>query len=521
MGRVVDGRIAVMLVLGDALTVTDVTTLHPMGVGALVVACMAILMSPVRLAPVYLLALAIYIPTAQRMVVAGADFPLLRFAALVALGRIAVGGGFRGLSLGGIDFLVALGALMKILCIPIVSGKPNLVFQQIGSGIDTLGIYMVIRGTVRDLADLRRFSTAALVVAAPATALFLIERATGRNMLSVFGGVPMFTAVREGKLRCQGAFSHAILAGCFFVALLPLWIGRWREGFRGKTIACVGTAVALLVVFCCSSSTPVVATVFLTAGFAGYFLWSSLRAVWVSGLVLAFILNFVMKHGVWHLIARIDMVGGSTGYHRYLLIDAAINHFGEWALMGTTSTMHWGNGLFDITNQYILEGVRGGFVATLALFGSMVLAFRGIGYWLRRLPPGGMDHFMVYAVGAAIFGQMAIFLAVSYFGQTIMIWYVTIAFGGMIAEQARRDARNPGSASLTGAVGRPAPGASGAPAKRPARPRGRALPPAELMPGGAPAASRMQGGGAEAIRPAPQSGPPGTDGRYLGLAPGD
>jgi hypothetical protein len=502
-----------MLVVGDALTVTDVTTLHPMGVGALVVTCMAILMSPSRLAPVYLLALAIYIPTAQRLVLAGADFPLLRFAALVALARVGVGGGFRGLSIGAIDLLAALGTLMKIVCVPMVSGKANLVFQQIGSGIDTLGIYLLVRATVRDLADLRRFSTLALFVAAPATVLFLIERATGRNMLSVFGGVPLITAVREGKLRCQGAFSHAILAGCFFVALMPLWIGRWREGFRGKSIALAGCAIALLVVFCCSSSTPVVATVFLAAGFAGYFLWPSLRAVWVSGLVLAIVLNFVMKHGVWHLIARIDLVGGSTGYHRYLLIDAAINHFGEWALMGTTSTMHWGNGLFDITNQYILEGVRGGFVATLALFGSMVFAFRGIGYWLRRLPPGGTDHFLVYAVGAAIFGQMAIFLAVSYFGQTIMIWYVTIALGGMLAEQARRDARSPGRASLAGSAGAPrGPTSHAGASTRPARPRGRALPPADLMPGGA-----LRG----EVRGETQTGPREADGRYLGLAPGD
>lgn len=501
-----------MVVLADALTVADVTTLHPMGVGALVVTCMAILMSPPRLAPVYLLALAIYIPTAQRLVVAGADFPLLRFAALVAIVRVALGGGFRGLSLGGVDLMVALGTAAKILCVPIVAGKPNLVFQQVGSGIDTLGIYMLVRATVRDLADLRRFSSLALVVAAPATVFFLIERATGRNMLSVFGGVPMMTAVREGKLRCQGAFSHAILAGCFFVALMPLWIGRWREGFRGKSTALVGCAVALLVVFCCSSSTPVVATVFLSAGFAGYFLWPYLRTVWLSGLVLAFILNFVMKHGVWHLIARIDMVGGSTGYHRYLLIDAAINHFGEWALMGTTSTMHWGNGLFDITNQYILEGVRGGFVAAFALFASMVLAFRGIGYWLRRLPPGGADHFLTYAVGAAVFGQMAIFLAVSYFGQTTMIWYVTIALGGMLAEKARLDARNPGSVSLTGGVASPAPRPSAGPSLgRPARPRGRALPPVEAMVGRLSATAPGPVGPAAA-----QCGPPAADGRYLG-----
>jgi hypothetical protein len=504
-----------MLILAGGLTVTDVTTLHPMGVGALVVACMAILMSPARLAPVYLLVLAIYIPTAQRLVLAGADFPLLRFAALVAILRLVVGGSFRGLSLGAIDGCVLLGTLAKIVCVPVVAGNPNLVLQQIGSGIDAVGIYMIVRATVRDLDDLRRFSTLAVLVAAPATVIFLIERATGRNMLSVFGGVPLVTAVRQGKLRCQGAFSHAILAGCFFVALMPIWIGRLRDGARGKTIVIAGCAVALLVVFCCSSSTPVVATVFLAAGFGGYFLWPYMRSVWVSAILLAIVLNFLMKHGVWHLIARIDLVGGSTGYHRYLLIDAAINYFDEWALMGTTSTMHWGNGLFDITNQYILEGVRGGFIASLALFGSMVLAFRGVGHWLRRLPPSGTDHFLVYAVGAAIFGQMAIFLAVSYFGQTTMIWYVTIAFGGMIAEKARLDARRPGSVFLSKAH---AASASGrvppvipVPTARPPRPRGRALPSYEPVRAGRLQAVVMGGSSGDS-----KSSAPLVDDRYLG-----
>jgi hypothetical protein len=37
-------------------------------------------------------------------------------------------------------------------------------------------------------------------------------------------------------------------------------------------------------------------------------------------------------------------------------------------------------------------------------------------------------------VGASVFAQMAIFLAVSYFGQTIMIWYLTLAMAAFLAE---------------------------------------------------------------------------------------
>ncbi|MEY4822359.1 MAG: hypothetical protein RLY72_2011, partial [Planctomycetota bacterium] len=49
---------------------------------------------------------------------------------------------------------------------------------------------------------------------------------------------------------------------------------------------------------------------------------------------------------------------------------------------------------------------------------------------------GSAQHLVVYGIGASIFAQMAIFLAVSYFGQTTMIWYLTIALGAFLAESA-------------------------------------------------------------------------------------
>ena len=57
----------------------------------------------------------------------------------------------------------------------------------------------------------------------------------------------------------------------------------------------------------------------------------------MGALALGTVLHFVMNHGIWHLIARIDLVGGSTGYHRFHLIDKAIAHFGERWLVGRSA----------------------------------------------------------------------------------------------------------------------------------------------------------------------------------------
>lgn len=431
-------------------------TVHPIGLLALAIACALLLLGPMRSIPLVLIGLAVSIPSAQRLVLAGADFAFLRIGIMVALLRLVASGRALGFRVGWIDGLVAAGTLAKIALMPVMTGQIGILVQQLGSAFDTLGMYLVARASIRSLDDVRLLASRALILCLPVAAMFAIEKATGRNMLSVFGGVPLMTDVREGKLRCQGAFAHAILAGCFFVALLPLWLALWRGSGRGRLLACTGLALATVVVFASASSTPVAALVFVLAAFAAYPAWMHLRGVWMAALIGATVLHFVMNHGIWHLLARVDLVGGSTGFHRFHLIDQAIRRFDEWWLMGTLSTRHWGWGLQDVTNQYILEGVRGGIWAMLALVLSIVLALRACGFWLRRLPPGSREHLLVYAIGACVFAQAAIFLAVSYFGQSTMVWSLTMALAAFLAESRVTEESRMRSAAAARAAGQQA-----------------------------------------------------------------
>lgn len=409
-------------------------TLHPIGIAALVVACLLLLAAPLRWIPVVLIGLAVYIPTAQRVVLGGADFSFLRIGILVALARVVLSQRSGGFRLGWIDAMVVAGTLAKVLLMPVVTGQMGILFQQVGGAIDTLGMYLVVRLTIRSIEDVGVVARRSVLVCLPVAAIFAIEKSSGRNMLSIFGGVPLMTDIREGRLRCQGAFAHAILAGCFFVALLPLWIAQWRAAASGRVAAVAGVLLTLVVVGSCASSTPVAALMLVCIAFAWYPIWRHLRTVWVAALLVGFVLHFIMQHGIWHLLARVDLVGGSTGYHRYHLIEQAIEHLDEWWLVGTLSTRHWGWGLQDVTNQYVLEGVRGGIWAMAALVVSIVLALRACGFWLRRLAPGSREHLAIYAIGVSIFAQMWVFLAVSYFGQATMIWCLTLGAAAFLAE---------------------------------------------------------------------------------------
>ena len=166
-----------------------------------------------------------------------------------------------------------------------------------------------------------------------------IEWATGRNLFSVFGGVPAITPIRDGRLRCQGAFSHPIMAGSFGATLVPVFVGMYFAFPRRRLIAAIvgafsGVAITLL-------ATSSGALISLLAGVVGFALWPLRRHMRVIrwGIALALVaLHFARDKPVWHLIARVGDLTGGEGYHRYRLIDAFVTNWREWFLLGTSST---------------------------------------------------------------------------------------------------------------------------------------------------------------------------------------
>ena len=434
---------------------------HPVGLTALVVASVCMLAVRRGAVPVVLIALASLIPSAQRIVIAGADFNFVRFIVLIGLARQIARGEFSFVRWNVIDLCVFFGAAARIICFPIALGSADQLVASIGQNFEEVGAYLLVRCSIRESGDLRALLRAVAVLSVIAVPFFLIESWTGRNLFSVFGGIPEITNVREGKIRCRGPFSHAILAGCFFVAWLPLWLGCIvGSPGRDRAWAIAGIAASFVVVVCCASSTPVVALLL------GFLVWiafpvrAQLRGIYLAVIAIGFVLHFLMNKPIWHLIARIDLVGGSTGYHRYNLFNQAVERFGEWWLIGTKSTAHWGFGLTDITNQFVLEGVHGGIWAVLAMLGVLGFGYAAVGHELRRsamhrasalrqrlyreLPRIQRNEAIAYGVGAALCAQMAIFMAVSYFGATVVVWQCLMAIAASLRQWSRdnRSARS-------------------------------------------------------------------------------
>jgi hypothetical protein len=409
----------------------NATVVHPLGLAALLILTGALLALPRRLAFLPLLLLAALIPAAQRIVIAGLDFTFLRLLIVAGFVRVLARGEHRGLRWTPLDSaLVAYTLVEGLVYLARMRSGPSLTLQ-LGVTFDVFGMYFLMRMLVRGWQDIDRLALSAILVSIPTAAFFLVEAQTGRNPFSALGGVPVLTVIREGKLRCSGAFGNSILAGCFWASLIPLMVAR---GLRAnRPLAGLGVCCALIVVITCASSTPIMGLLFGAVGTALYPLRFELRWVRRGLSALLVFLHIVMKAPVWHLISRIDVVGGSSGYHRYNLIDKFIQNFRDWWLLGTNSTGGWAWGLHDVANQFVAAGVRGGLAGFVAFIVLLVQAFKQTGLTLRSVRNDRTKTAYAYALGICLLMHIGMFFGVSYWGQIEVVFYANLAAVGSLA----------------------------------------------------------------------------------------
>jgi hypothetical protein len=244
----------------------------------------------------------------------------------------------------------------------------------------------------------------------------------------------------------MGPFSHVIMGGSFHASIVPLCIGLYLGTRRHLPLVFYGVVGCTLGVFGANSSGALAAWL---GGLGGMSMWVARRyinMIWKSLFVLLFVLHLVMEKPVWHLLVRAAELTGGGGYHRYLLIDACVRRLPEWALLGTKSTAHWGWGLQDVTNQWVLEAVNGG-LATLVAFNCVLFfAFKLIGDAhknMRRNPSVGrrmrnQSMAVGWALGVSLVAHCVAFLSVSYFGQLKAVFAMSIAMIAAHYETTRR-----------------------------------------------------------------------------------
>jgi hypothetical protein len=382
------------------------------------------------------LAAAILIPLDQVVVLGPLHFPMLRVLLLFGMirmgwGKISSKSEIFSSGMTRLDKAVIWFALFTFLNALLLWRDTGMLVRQTGDLYTLFGIYFLMRHLIRDGEDSDKAVRALACIAVIVAGVMTYEQITGRNPYALLGGAnASFYGVlitREDRLRSVAGFGHPILAGTFGAILVPLFIGLWLKDKKNLKITLAGLAACTVIVWASASSTPLLA---YAGGLMALCMWplrDLMRPIrW--GIVLTLVsLHMVMKAPVWQLIDRVNIVGGSSGYHRYQLVDQCIRHFNDWWLFGVKDTGVWGWDMWDTANQYVSVADSTGLIPLILFIAILTYGFKYV-VKARKAWVGNRNMELYnWALGAALFANAVGFFGISYWDQTQVVWYTFLA----------------------------------------------------------------------------------------------
>jgi hypothetical protein len=399
----------------------------------LAVNALALLLMPRRLVPLAFLIGACFIPNpAFQIQIGSLHFSAIRILISTGMLRMLIRGERLSNRANSIDWLMAVWALWAIASSFFYTNLSAALISRLGLVYDTCGIYFIFRVFCHSLDDVDWLCRATAILLVPVALEMVYEKVTISNLFYESIGSQIGLYIRQGHVRAQGPFGHSILAGTVGAVCLPLVIPLW---FKNRKIAAIGIGACLSIVITSASSGPILSTIFAVAALVMYRHRNRTRLVlWL--LVVGYIaLDFIMKDPAYFILSRIDIAGGSTGWHRAMLIQSALENISEWWLYGTDYTRHWmpsgvpwSENHTDITNHYLKMGVIGGLPLMLLFITILARGFFFVGKMLRQMPVlSQQSQLMIWGLGASLFTHAVSIMGVSYFDQSFVFLSLTLA----------------------------------------------------------------------------------------------
>ncbi len=390
---------------------------------------------------VSLIAAMCFLPSGISIKIATLDLQAVRLLAICGIIRVLADGNRKRSDFNTIDKLFFSYQIIGFFIYVFASDDFSHAFiYKCGKAVDSIFLYIVLRYSIQSKEDILLAVKSFAVCVFVLIPFVMVEYFFEYNMFTLLGRDTI--DIRGGEVRATATFSHAILFGSFAVALMPMFYALRKYGqttlSNGSLICC------FFIVIACSSSGPIIALA-ATVFFMAFFKWREKgKLLFWSIVTSSLFIHFVRESPIWHLLyVRISVKASSTGYHRYLLIEAAIKEFWNWWLVGygeSGPSWHekywpWTYAHFtDVTNHYLLVGVRGG-VFTMFLF--IVLCYKVI----KNLGIASIyaekqsEQWLWWATAVMMISHCITFLSVAYFGQIEMLLYLTIAIGALATSQ--------------------------------------------------------------------------------------
>ena len=399
------------------------TVLHPAVAIALAITIVIILWRPRKYAIIPFLLCTFLVPRGQEVLLLGAHLYVDRILLLTGflraiLGKFRVAGGWNTL-----DKLFFAWVSYRTFAM-IVTNWPNDLMALLNFFVTAMCAYFFLRCLFRTENDVLTATKALAVVVTVLAASMLYENRTYINPFGMYlGGVPTVPLVRDGIARAQATFGHSILAGCFGATLIPLFFWLWKK--KARVFASTGIAGSTLMVMTAHSSTPVLAYV---AGLLGLLLWPvrrSMKAVRWAIMITIAALAVVMNAPVWFLIAHINVIGGSGGYDRALLIDNCLRHIKYWWFIGTNQNGNWGYDMWDMSNQFVAEAESGGILTLICFIAIISNCFGRLGSMRKTVTT--KQQWLFWCLGSIMLANIFAYFGVAYWDQTQIWWFVLLA----------------------------------------------------------------------------------------------
>ncbi|HCO96264.1 MAG TPA: hypothetical protein DIU00_20380 [Phycisphaerales bacterium] len=310
--------------------------------------------------------------------------------------------------------------------------------------MDTWCAYLATRFIVTDRSKLISVIKCISIVLVPLAILGVIESVTHWQPFAPlwvyspwFRGGRFISEGRFGFARAVGPFSMAILFGGAFAMFLPLVYYLRYEKKEWHTLAYILSGIALLGALSSMSSGPWVMVIVVIFCLVMERHKKFVKPLFILLVVMCLSIGIASNRPFYHVIASWANPLGGAGWHRAKLIDIAIEHFSEWWMIGYgDKDPGWGPqlgmGFSDITNEYIIKGVRYGLLGIIALCAVLAKAFRDVISTYRKVKQPAMKS-LCWAFGSLLFSVTIAWMSVSFFGQLTTLLYCSLGMIGSLS----------------------------------------------------------------------------------------
>ncbi len=345
-----------------------------------------------------------------------------------------------------LDTLVTLSMVVYVgtYMITQVSPLAQTLEGRAGFVMDTWCAYLAARFIVTDRSKLISIIKCIAIAMIPLAILGVVESVTGwQPFASMWRFSPWFRGdgrfVSEGRFgfaRAVGPFSHAILFGGVFAMFLPLIYYFRREKGDWGSLAYIISGIVLLGALSSMSSGPWVMVIVVIFCLVMEKRKQLIKPLFVFIVFSCISIGIASNRPFYHVLASWANPLGGASWHRAKLIDIAIENFNEWWMVGYgDKDPGWGPqlgmGRSDITNEYILNGVRYGILGVIALCAVLAKAFRGLISTYRRMKDPALKS-LCWAFGSLLFSVAVAWMSVSFFGQLSTLVYCSIGMIGSL-----------------------------------------------------------------------------------------